>query len=113
MITGKAQAPKWPRRLLVWYCGKSLAEDLVGDVEELFNLNLSRMSVQQAMFKDCLQSLSLLFSHTVAVRKRNKVNLLKGFDIVIKLFNDFDKLLPKVAKPPPIREPIPEAPPKL
>ena len=92
MIKGKTQAPKWPRRLLVWYCGESLAEDLIGDVEELFNLNVSRMSARKARFKYSLQSLSLLFSHTVAVRRRNKTRTSRSTQNFISMYKNYFKV---------------------
>jgi putative ABC transport system permease protein len=92
MKASKNQAPKWPRRLLVWYCGETLAEDLIGDVEELFYLNLSRISKRKARFKYCLQSLSILFSHTIAVRKRNKNRTKRSTQNYLPMYKNYFKV---------------------
>ena len=63
MATKKINPPKWPARILEWYCGEDLAEDLLGDVDEIYFANLKKMSVFKARWKYWLQTLTLLFSY--------------------------------------------------
>jgi putative ABC transport system permease protein len=92
MMERKNPAPRWPRRLLEWYCGETLAEDLIGDVEELFYLNLSRMSKRKARFKYSLQSLSILFSRTISVRKRNKNSAKRSTQNYLPMYKNYFKV---------------------
>ena len=77
--------PRFPERLFDWYCGSSVAEDLMGDMEEVFYQNLSKMSIRKASRKYWFQSLSLLFSYGLKRRKQKRNNLLPQ-----KSFNGFD-----------------------
>ncbi len=44
----KNSSPSWARHLFRWYCRPDFAEDLEGDLEELYNERLSRMSHRKA-----------------------------------------------------------------
>lgn len=68
------KVPNLPTRLLAWYCGKEEAEDILGDLEEVYLLNCQRMSRTRADLKYWMQSVGLLFSYAVARRKK-KVKL--------------------------------------
>jgi putative ABC transport system permease protein len=57
-------------RLLRWYCGNAAIEDLQGDAEEIFHSNIQRMPLWKARLKYWLAVLSLIFSYSVASRKR-------------------------------------------
>jgi len=67
-------------------------EDLIGDVEELYYLNLSRMGKWKARYKYCLQSISILFSHTVAVRKRNKTRTNRSTQNFLSMYKNYFKV---------------------
>ncbi|MEO1051195.1 MAG: ABC transporter permease [Bacteroidota bacterium] len=90
----KVNPPKWPQRLLGWYCDPLAAEDLLGDVDEIFYYNLEHMSARKARWKYVWQVFSLLFSK--AVRKRRKEHREKygseGFFKGFYLFNSYLKV---------------------
>jgi putative ABC transport system permease protein len=65
----KMSPPAWPKRFFEWYCGPDIAEDLTGDMDELFYQNIKKTGLFKARFKYCLQALSLIFSHAVRKRK--------------------------------------------
>ncbi len=65
------QPPRWIKRLFEWYCSPEVAEDLVGDMDEIFYQNVRSMSPFRAKLKYGLQSLTLLFSYAVRHRKKN------------------------------------------
>lgn len=66
----RTKPPKWPRLFFEWFCNPLAAEDLIGDVDELFYQNLDKMSVFRARYKYTLQLFTLLFSYAVKNRKR-------------------------------------------
>jgi ABC-type antimicrobial peptide transport system permease subunit len=68
---GKINPPKWARRFFEWYCGPEVAEDLTGDMDELFHQNLQTMSTRKARLKYVLQIIVLIFSSGIRTRKRN------------------------------------------
>ncbi len=59
------------KRIFEWYCTPSLAEDLLGDLDEIFYQNLNTMSRRKAKLKYVFQGISLLFSYGVKSRKQN------------------------------------------
>ena len=63
--------PRWPKKLLEWYCGYNVAEDLIGDLEELYIENIKKSTLFWAKIKYIMQCASLLFSYAVSARKRN------------------------------------------
>ena len=71
MATKKINPPKWPASILEWYCGAALAEDLLGDIDELFYRNIKKMPAWKARWKYWMQVIVLLFSYAVKSRKRN------------------------------------------
>lgn len=62
--------PKLADRIFEWYCQRAAVEDLHGDMEELFFINLERMSPFKAKAKYWGQILSLIFSYAIKKRKR-------------------------------------------
>jgi putative ABC transport system permease protein len=66
----KITPPTWVKRFFEWYCGPEVAEDLTGDMDELFYRNLSKMSPLNARIKYIFQTLALLFSYAIRNRKR-------------------------------------------
>lgn len=66
-----AHPPRLPSRLFDWYCTYASVEDLKGDLDELFYLNLERMSPRTARLKYWQQVVSLIFSYAVKKRKRS------------------------------------------
>jgi putative ABC transport system permease protein len=67
--------PAWIKRFFEWYSSPEVAEDLLGDMDELFFQNLSKMSAQKAKLKYVLQSLTLLTSYAIRSRKRHAKRL--------------------------------------
>jgi putative ABC transport system permease protein len=62
------QAPRLAKRLFIWYCGLAQVEDLLGDMDEIFQRNIYRMPVWSAKAKYWGQVVSLIISY--AIRKR-------------------------------------------
>ncbi|MBA4054960.1 MAG: hypothetical protein C0490_09635, partial [Marivirga sp.] len=62
--------PRWASRLFEWYGRNMSIEDLQGDMDELFQHNLSRMSPSRAKFEYNRQVISLLFSYALQKRKK-------------------------------------------
>jgi putative ABC transport system permease protein len=62
--------PRLARAFFKWYCGAAQVEDLVGDMDEMFRRNLSRMPAWRAKAKYWRQILSLISSY--AIRKRRQ-----------------------------------------
>jgi putative ABC transport system permease protein len=63
--------PQWIKRFFEWYCSPEVAEDLLGDMDELFYQNLEKLSPTKAKWKYVFQSAALLFSYAVRSRKKN------------------------------------------
>ena len=82
--------PRWPKQLLEWYCGKNIAEDIIGDVEEIYWLNLEQFSTQKAKLKYTAQCLTLLFSYAVSSRKRKSSKMSTNNNI--SMFNNYFKV---------------------
>ena len=70
MNNTKNNPPKWVKRFFAWYCHESIAEDLIGDMDELFSRNLSSMSAPKARWIYRLQIIRLIISFGVRYRKR-------------------------------------------
>src|SRR5687767_7100715 len=62
--------PRLAQKLFEWYCSNALVEDLQGDLDELFELNLKRMSPIKAKTLYWFHVISLMFSYTMKNRKR-------------------------------------------
>lgn len=62
--------PRLARRLFQWYCGHAQVDDLLGDMDEIFQRNLSRMPAWRAKASYWRQVLSLITSY--AIRKRRQ-----------------------------------------
>ncbi len=77
--------PKLPNKLFEWYCNSSAAEDLIGDMEEIFYQNTEKMSVFKAKRKYWSQTFVLLFSYAVKRRRssysKKHSNVFGGFEI--------------------------------
>jgi ABC-type antimicrobial peptide transport system permease subunit len=63
--------PRLADKLLHSYCRHANIEDLEGDLEELFYLNLQTMSPTRARLKYWKQVLSLIFSYAIKKRKQS------------------------------------------
>lgn len=66
--------PKWPSRIFEWYCGEAVAEDLTGDMDEIFYQNIKKMPPYKARMKYIFQMLVLVFSYAIRNRKRKYRN---------------------------------------
>lgn len=64
--------PRWAQRFIEWYCKPSLAEDLLGDLNEYFERNVERIGVRRARMIYALDALK--FFRTYTVRKPKFVN---------------------------------------
>jgi putative ABC transport system permease protein len=65
------QPPKFARKIFEWYCGQAKVNDLLGDVEELFYLNVQSKSLFRARVLYWKQILVLMFSYAIRKRKRD------------------------------------------
>jgi len=92
LMETKNQAPRWPKKILEWYCGESTAEDLIGDVEELFYENLTKMSKRQAKIKYWLQVFSLLKSYAVSIRRKNNNSRARYSQNYLPMYRNYFKV---------------------
>ncbi|MEP1033293.1 FtsX-like permease family protein [Ekhidna sp.] len=65
----KTQPPILAQRLLKWYAGKAELEDIQGDLDEVYGLNLEDTGKLKSDLKYWSQVLSLLFSYGLKKRK--------------------------------------------
>lgn len=65
------QPPKLAQKLFDWFCGNAHVDDLRGDMEELFFINLKNKSRSYANKQYWKHMLQLIFSYAVKKRKRN------------------------------------------
>jgi putative ABC transport system permease protein len=63
--------PRLAEKIFDWCCSNAAVDDLRGDMEELFYLNLGRMSVTRAKFQYWKQVFALIFSYALKKRKQN------------------------------------------
>jgi putative ABC transport system permease protein len=62
--------PRLAKKLFIWYCGLAQVDDLLGDMDEIFQRNASRLPLWRARAKYWWQVLSLITSY--AIRKRRE-----------------------------------------
>ncbi len=62
--------PRLAVRLFTWYCGTAMVDDLLGDMDEIFRKNLSRMPAWRAKMKYWLQVFSLITSYAIKKRRQ-------------------------------------------
>jgi putative ABC transport system permease protein len=65
------QPPKLARKIFEWYCGHAKVEDLLGDMDEWFYLNIQSKSLFHARVLYCKQIFLLMFSYAIRKRKKN------------------------------------------
>jgi putative ABC transport system permease protein len=65
----QTKPPRLANRLFKWFCGDAFVEDISGDIDELFFLNLNQMSPWKARLKYWQQVFSLILSYAVQKRK--------------------------------------------
>jgi putative ABC transport system permease protein len=87
------QPPKFARRIFEWYCGQAKVNDLLGDVEELFYLNLKTKSVLASKWIYWKQVFSLLISYAVKKRKTHaKVSGFAASGFSMAILNNYFKI---------------------
>lgn len=64
--------PKLAQALFDWFCDKAMVEDLKGDLDEMFVLNVSRTSLTKARWIYWRQVIALIFSYAVKRRKQHQ-----------------------------------------
>ncbi|MGE0589702.1 MAG: ABC transporter permease [Cyclobacteriaceae bacterium] len=67
----QANPPRLADVLFERFCKNAQIEDLHGDVQEIFHLNLQKMSIRKAKCIYWFQIISLIFSYAVKRRKQN------------------------------------------
>ncbi|WP_420318653.1 ABC transporter permease [Ekhidna sp.] len=93
------QPPTLAKKLLKWFAGKADLEDIQGDLDEVYGLNLEESGKLKAGFKYWKQVLSLLFSYGLKRRKskaayssyynKNSIAMLKNYFKIA--FRNFSK----------------------
>jgi putative ABC transport system permease protein len=63
--------PRLAQYIFDWYCGLAKVEDLQGDMDEMFEINVKRRGVLRARLIYWRQVISLLGSYAIRARKRN------------------------------------------
>lgn len=63
--------PKLAVRLFRWFCNDAMVEDMLGDLDEIFDNNLSKMPAWKAKFKYWIQVIDLLTSYSIRKRKND------------------------------------------
>jgi putative ABC transport system permease protein len=87
------QPPKFARKIFEWYCGQANVHDLLGDMDELFYLNLKSKSgfVSESIYWK--QTFSLLFSYAVKRRKRQaQVSGFAASSLSLAILNNYLKI---------------------
>ncbi len=65
------QPPRLAKSIFKWYCGNAQTEDLLGDLDEQFQLHVQNRSARYAYWKYWQHVFSLLFSYAIRKRKRD------------------------------------------
>ncbi len=87
------KTPPLADKLLLWYCDNAAIEDLRGDLEELFYINLTRMSARRARLIYWLQIMSLIFSYAVRRRKqKSSFNVYSSTSINVDVLRNYFKI---------------------
>lgn len=87
------QPPKLARKLFEWYCGQTNVNDLLGDLDELFYLNLKTKSAFASRWIYWRQVLSLLFSYAVRKRKKQaRPSAFSGSTFSFAILNNYFKI---------------------
>ncbi|MTI22946.1 ABC transporter permease [Fulvivirga sp. RKSG066] len=63
--------PKLAVRLFRWFCKDAMVEDMLGDLDEIFDNNLSKMPVWKAKLHYWVQVIDLITSYSVRKRKND------------------------------------------
>jgi putative ABC transport system permease protein len=81
--------PKLAQKLFDWFCSDAAVEDLRGDIDELFYINLDRMPIGKAKFKYWLQTFSLITSYAVRKRKRKSTNKISSIEYTMDMLKSY------------------------
>jgi len=85
--------PKSAVRLFRWYCNDAMVEDMLGDLDEIFDNNLSKMPVWKAKLKYYLQILDLITSYSVSKRKNDSsFHVMSNSQNTIAMFKNYFKV---------------------
>ncbi|HEY8511659.1 MAG TPA: ABC transporter permease [Cyclobacteriaceae bacterium] len=74
MARREPQPPRWAQRLLSWYCRPELAEDLEGDLNEMFDRNVRERGPFRAKVIYCLDVIK--FCRPYTIRRPNVLTLI-------------------------------------
>jgi putative ABC transport system permease protein len=85
----RVQAPRLAQRLFDWYCGLAKVEDLRGDMDEIFMLNVQRRGLFRARWMYWRQVLSLLTSYAVKARRKNASAPAYGGNSILPLLHNY------------------------
>ena len=85
----KAFPPRLAQKLFDWFCADATVEDLRGDIDELFYVNLERMPVREAKFKYWIHTFSLITSYAVKKRKRPSTKSLSSIEYTMDMLKSY------------------------
>lgn len=89
----KHQPPKLARKIFDWYCGQAKVDDLLGDLDELFYLNLKTRSAFVSKWIYWKQTFSLLFSYAIKRRKRQaQLSAFASSSFSLAILNNYFKI---------------------
>lgn len=89
----KHQPPKLAQKLIEWYSGQAKVNDLLGDIDELFYLNLKTRSAFISKWIYWKQTISLLFSYAVKRRKKQaRVSAFASSSFSLAILNNYFKI---------------------
>lgn len=83
--------PRLAQKMFDWFCSDAFVEDMRGDIDELFYVNIERMPVVRAKLKYWVHVFSLLASYAVKKRKPsyhyytstgNSIAMLKSYFVI-------------------------------
>ncbi|MTI22945.1 ABC transporter permease [Fulvivirga sp. RKSG066] len=92
-MNNQVQPPRAAVRLFRWYCNDALVEDMLGDLEEIFDNNLSKMPRWKAQLKYWIQIIDLITSYSVKKRKNDSAfHLLSNTQNSTTMFKNYFKV---------------------
>lgn len=87
------QPPKLARKIFEWYCGPAKVNDLLGDMDELFYLNLKSRSVISAQWTYWKSVFSLMFSYAVKKRRQQaRMGVFYSSSFSLAIVNNYFKV---------------------
>lgn len=85
--------PKLARKIFEWFAGSAFVDDLLGDLDEMFSLNLKTKSARAARWIYWKQVISLTFSYAIKKRKQQaKMSQFSESSVSFAILNSYLKI---------------------